>query len=178
MSLPLRRSNLVRLRLDTHIRLPVGRERVGQMLIPEVEVKNDRPLMAVLNAPLIEMIQIYRDRYRAVLGDAAASSPYLLPSPKGVGHRSLGNVATLIRNRVHRHTGLRLNLHLYRHLMACLFLKDDPTQAAAVSALLGHAPGSIATTRYAEIDSVWAAEHADRILQGFRAAVATNHRRG
>jgi integrase len=177
LSLPLRRANLVRLRLDKHIRLPVGREREGRMLIPEEEVKNDRPLMAVLKAPLVEMIQTYRDRYRPVLGAAAARSPYLLPAPKGTGHRSLGNVATLIRNRVHRHTGLRLNLHLYRHLMACLFLKDDPAQSAAVSALLGHAPGSIATTRYAEIDSLWAAEHADRILDGFRAAVAPNNRR-
>ncbi len=99
-----------------------------------------------------------------MLSSDPIANPYLLPAEQGEGHRALGSVADLVRDRVFKWTGLRFHLHLYRHILATIILRENPGALPTAAALLGHAPGSSATSRYGEVVVAWAAQEGRRLL--------------
>lgn len=164
-TLPLRRGSLDILKWDEHIILPpkVGQ---GRLALAAHEVKNRRDLAAPLSPAVVDILRLYRRHYRPVLTNDTGNR-HVFPSANGDGPRQLGQLATNIVTRIRASTGLVVNLHLFRHLMATLALAkaaetvDMAKAATLVEGLLGATPGSRVTGRYAELTTAMAAEWAD-----------------
>lgn len=164
-TLPLRRGSLQLLAWDRHVLLPPRRDR-GRLSLEAHEVKNDRELAAPLSSDVVDLLRTYRRFYIPVLTDTP-DNPFVFPAASGPGSRSLGQLATTVVTRLRARTGLVMNLHLFRHVMATLTLMKcseagDMTQGASlVEGLLGAKKGSRVTTRYGELTSWMAATWAD-----------------
>ena len=92
----------------------------------------------------------YRDIRAKALKPDDSDNPYLFPSPRG-GGRPNRNVLYSLCKQVHRHVGVQINPHLYRHLVGWIWLRDCPEALPLVKQLLNHK--SIETTMkyYAQI---------------------------
>ena len=167
-TLPLRRGTLGRLRWDDHVVLPI-RKGPGRLVVPAREVKNRRDLAAPLSPEVVALMASYRRLYWPVLTDGSENS-YVFPAARGTGPRSPGQLSATTVKRIRARTGLTMNLHLFRHLMATLALThvaesgDMKQGAALVEGLLGATPGSGIVNRYAELSSRMAAEWMDKTI--------------
>lgn len=164
-ALPVRRANLASIDMTRHLRAPLRRGESGRLSFPAEEVKNNTPLEAALSPDKWALIDLYRRHYRPLLTVDAATSPHLFPARDGGGHATPAGLASMIGKRLYRATGIRMNLHLWRHFIAMLWLRDHPAQYDVVRALLGHATNSQATQRYAELETIAAAAQSDRVLE-------------
>jgi hypothetical protein len=166
--LPLRRGSLRLVEWDDHLALP-PRDGQGRLSLPGHLVKNNRDLAAPLPAELVRILKLYRRHYWPLLGGSDAN-PYVFPAAGGDGPRDGGGLAKNVLTRLTAATGLTMNLHLFRHLMATLALAkatestDMAKAAALVEGLLGATPGSRVTRRYAELSSWMAARWLDHAV--------------
>jgi len=152
-----RRSNLAGLRLEW-IR---WRDGCATLEIPPLLVKSkkqqDPPLIIPLDVKASKLLDQYLKSLRAkMLHPDDARNPFLFPSPPHAGRKRVGGFYSGLPDRlvdeVHKRVGLRINPHLWRHLIGWIWLKEDPDKLPAVQKLLGHK--SIVTTikYYADID--------------------------
>ena len=169
-SLPVRRSNLVAMKIDEHLRFPSRKQDPGIMAFDGWEVKNKMPLSAALKPWKVHLIRTYLKHYRPLLCEPG--NPYLFPAKTGMGHKGGENFAAVVCTRIHERAGVEVNLHLFRHLMGTILLQVNPENYAIVERLLGHAAGSKATKRYAELAVKWAAAHADGVVDDLRRGAA------
>lgn len=143
LMLPLRRRNLVRLNLEQHLRRTRGG--VVHLVIPGEEVKNGTEIASVLPVSVVKLLDLYLERYRTVL--LSQPSAWLFP---GVGDRpkSLERMALQISDTVKRETGLLVNVHLFRHIAAKLYLDANPGAYGVVRLLHGHKSVDTTTKYY------------------------------
>jgi integrase len=152
-----RRSNLAGLRLEW-IR---WRDGCATLEIPPQLVKSrkqqDPPLIIPLDVKASKLLDQYLKSLRAkMLHPDDARNPFLFPSPPHAGRQRIGGFYDGLPDRlvdqVHDRVGVRINPHLWRHLIGWIWLKEDPDKLPAVQKLLGHK--SIVTTikYYADID--------------------------
>jgi len=145
---PVRLGNLAALDRTVHfVRALSGHD--GWQLFQEAEeVKNRVDLHLPLPGWLMEMVDLYMERYQPLL---AGSRPcaLLFPSPRGGGPKSRGSLRRLIKSTIRREAGLHVHPHLFRHLSALLFLRAHPGQYESVRQLLGHKNIQTTITFYA-----------------------------
>jgi integrase len=152
-----RRSNLAGLRLEW-IR---WRDGCATLEIPPLLVKSkkqqDPPLIIPLDVKASKLLDQYLKSLRPkMLHPDDDRNPYLFPSPPHAGKQRVGGFYDGLPDRlvdqVHERVGVRINPHLWRHLIGWIWLKEDPDKLPAVQKLLGHK--SIVTTikYYADID--------------------------
>lgn len=152
-----RRSNLSCLRLDW-IR---WREGLATLEIPPAFVKGrraqDGPLLIPLDGKASRLLDQYLQALRAKILHAEDSrNPYLFPSPPHAGRHRIGGCYDSLPDRlvdqVHERVGVRINPHLWRHLIGWIWLREDPDKLAAVQKLLGHKNIQTTIDYYADID--------------------------
>lgn len=164
---PLRLKNLRLLELDRHLRRqgPCGR-RISHIVIQPYETKNSSPVEWPVPPETARLLETYLRRYRSLL--AASSNPYLFPG-RGDAPRSDAGIAKGIIDTVARRVGVRVNVHLFRHFAAWLYLKDHPGEYEIVRRALGHR--SIATTVafYCGLEAEAAARRFDDVVLAERA---------
>lgn len=170
-TLPVRRANLASIDMTRHLRAPLRRRENGLLSFPEEEVKNQVALEAALSPEKWALVETYRRHYRPRLCHDAAANPHLFPAREGDGHASPASLGVMIGKRLYRATGVRMNLHLWRHFIASLWLRDHPGKYDVVRALLGHANNSQTTRRYAELEVAAAAALSDGVVERNRSAV-------
>lgn len=73
---------------------------------------------------------------------------------------------------VHRHVGVQINPHLYRHLIGWIWLRESLDNLPKVQKLLGHKSIKTTITYYAEIDETLALQDWQDHLEGRRTASA------
>jgi integrase len=147
---PLRIKNLASLQLGVHVleTRPLGAGRsagtgIGGMgitttrhiVLPALEVKNDKDLEFTLPSILCKYLDTYLTRCLPIL--VRGSSTYLFPNTTG-GTKTPGSLSVQLKTFVKRETGLIFNAHLSRHLAAKLFLERNAGDYATVQMLLGH----------------------------------------
>jgi integrase len=141
LAAPLRIRTLVSLNADEHIlRSRSGPRTVVYLVIPAANVKNRVPLEFMLPSRVVELFDLYWERFRPRL--VAAPGSWLFPGPNG--HKKSDGMRIQISETIHKATGLRMHPHLFRHLAAFLILRRSPGEFETVRVLLGHR--SIATT--------------------------------
>lgn len=161
--LPMRIGNLAGLRLHRHqIRSARG---TWHLSVPAQEVKNRQDLEAVVPDHLGRILDAYLERFRPVLAPTATDA--LFPGRTG-GTKSIDRLREQITDGVAEWTGLTVNPHLVRHVLAKLYLEAHPGNYGVVKLLLGHK--SIATTMnsYCGTETRAAFEHVDAFMSGLR----------
>jgi len=151
-----RSSNVIEARLDW-IAFQDGK---AVLSIPAPEVKGRKKGNPNYVIPLGErasrLMRNYIDKIRPLLlhtGDD--DNPYLFPGQKS-GQFNLNSPYRGLLKRVvrllHQHVGVRVNPHLYRHLVGWIWLKESMDNLPRVQRLLGHKSLQTTVEYYAELD--------------------------
>ena len=146
---PIRSKNLNELKLRTNlIDVGQGSKRSVRIHLPAAITKTYQDFEAPLPERLFELLDSWLKVHRQRV--CPFESDLLFPNPQGE-QRSREALALKLTRFVERETGLVINLHLFRHIAAKLYLDNDPNGVEVVRQLLGHS--SIRTTLrvYAEL---------------------------
>jgi integrase len=130
----MRLGNLQHLDLDRHF----VRTRPGgpmHLVIPKEEVKNSVYLEYPLPRETVQLLDLYRQRYRPLLADQP--STWLFPGEKG-RPKSKETLSYLIRTIIRNRLGLDVNPHLFRHIGALAYLRANPGGYEVVRRYPGH----------------------------------------
>jgi len=163
---PIRAANLVGIEVNRHIvRSRQGQKGIVHLVIPGTETKNGEPLEFELPAETVRLLDLYLERFHPTLTET--SSRYLFPGatdgPKG--RELLGDQ---ISKRVFKATGLKVNLHLFRHIAAKLYLDRHPGGYEVVRRLLGHKTMESTVRFYAGLETAAAGKHYDETVLKLR----------
>lgn len=131
---PMREKNLASLDLERHF------DRINKdicyIIIEGDEVKNEQNLEYLLPPYLIKILDHYLTHYRPLLlKDKVSSALFISRNGRMKAPEELG---AQIRLFLRREVQIEINVHLFRHLSAYLFLKKFPGEYEAVRQLLGH----------------------------------------
>jgi integrase len=166
-----------RLGLLTHLpRVQVGRSTTTHVAIPAEETKNGVPIELELPADTERLLSIYCSAYRPRL--ASTVGPYLFPNRQGE-QRSTAPFAKAICEFILRETGIKMNVHLFRHFAVKLHLEAHPEDIETARRILGH-KSTITTLRaYADLKTASAFRRYDALIANLRAqpAVPVHQRR-
>lgn len=163
---PLRAKNLAGPRLDRHlIRSRPGRGAVMHLVVPRGEVKNENPLEFELPLDVIRLLEVYLQKFRPLL--VTDGSSYLFPARQG-GAKTAAQLAEQIKRVIKIGTGLTVNVHLFRHVCAYLFLKAHPGEYETVRLLLGHSSLAVTVQAYCGLERDDAVRRYDNLIDNYR----------
>ena len=137
---PMRAKNLASLDINQHIDFVSDTQ--AHIIIESDDVKNKVTLNYVLGARFMKLYRLYIDHYRPLLtGDRQISALFISRAGRT---KNPAELAVQLQSFIINGTGLRMNLHLFRHLTGYIFLRKFPGEYEPVRQLLGHK--SIKTT--------------------------------
>jgi integrase len=131
---PMRAKNLAA--LDSQKHFDMVSDTQCHIVIDAGEVKNTQDLNYVLGSSFIKIFKLYLEVYHPLLRGRGKSSSLFISrygstkSPAALG----AQVQVFIKEQ----TGIRLNIHLFRHLTGYIYLRHYPGQYEPVRQLLGH----------------------------------------
>lgn len=163
---PMRRENLASLELDRHIIRSRASNGSVHIVIPPEEVKNNEPLDYPLPKETIVLLDLYLSKYRPFL--ANASTPFLFPGKFSERSKCGTTMGNQIRRFVERETGLKVNAHLFRHLIAKIYLDHNPGNYESVRRHLGHKRIDTTVRAYAGMETAAASRHVDETILKLR----------
>jgi integrase len=167
LMIPIRRHNMVSLDITKHFsRRPDG---TVLLMIDGAEVKNGVDVDAVLPIHLVKLLGLYLKIYRPLL--MPKPSNWLIPGIED-RHKSRERVGQQVSDTIKRETGLVVNMHLFRHIDAKLYLDQNPGGYGVVQRLEGHK--SLATTlkAYSGMERRSAVAHYDQTILKLRGNAA------
>jgi integrase len=144
---PLRINNLTGLRTDRHLVVTGSRRSAtAHIAIPAEEMKTRNPYEFILPSSTVKLLKVY-NKYRPHITSVA--SPWLFPNQRG-GRRSTTTLGRAMVNFIARETGIKMNVHLFRHFATDQYLKENPHDIETVRLLLGHQSQSTTLRAYAK----------------------------
>jgi integrase len=172
---PIRMRNLVGLRLDRNLIRPGGRHGLWRLVFAGEEIKTCRPYECELASHLTRLLDLYLKQFRPSLVPNDSQFLFIVRGGKQKSQTTLSQQLTDI---IREHVGVRMSAHQFRHFTAKLMLEHSPGAFQATSQLLGHRNVETTINLYAEIDTLTAARHFDRILATERTQTLSASRRG
>lgn len=161
---PLRVKNLAALDLTRHLQWV---ENSCFLVIPASEVKNNRDLQYELQPVAIKVLNTYLNIYRPLLVATGPDNAKIFISRSGSQKRP-DQLSTQITAFLREHLGLRINIHLFRHLAAYLFLRAYPGEYESVRQFLGHKSTTTTTSFYTGLEQLDTNRRYDAILDKYR----------
>lgn len=146
---PIRRKNLFSIHLDHNLHRP-GDGRVF-LVFEEDEVKNFRRIEFELPDHVVGMIDRFLQTRSLRL--CPAGTPWLFARRDGSGPANANYFCTKVKQRIQKEIGLTMNVHLFRHLAAQVWLTSNPGQYEVVKRLLGHSNLSQTLNAYAGFEA-------------------------
>ncbi|MDA8250224.1 MAG: site-specific integrase [Rhodospirillales bacterium] len=172
---PMRADNLAGLHLDRHlVRTRAGAAKTLHLVIPAEETKNGAPYEMQLPVETERLLATYLARYRSRVSPEAAS-PWLFPNAAGERRSTIAFTQSICAF-VRRETGLRMNVHLFRHTAVKLHLEAHPEDIETARRLLGHKSVTTTLRSYAETRTAAAFRRYDEVLRRLREPVVTGAR--
>lgn len=167
LMMPVRAANLVGLHLDRHIqRTRAGKKGIVHIVIPGHEVKNGEDLEFELPSELVRLLDLYLRDFHPRLSEEP--SPWLFPGRAPGKHKAIMTLGEQVKKQVFKTTGLHVNLHLFRHICAKLYLDRMPGGYEVVRRLLGHRSSETTTRFYAGMEGKSAGRHYDDVILQLR----------
>jgi len=159
--LPLRRGNLLQLRLDVHLRRSAGGGFITEIYIPAKMVKNRVPIHWPVERDSARLLDLYIRKYRPQL--AAAGNEFLFP---GIGdsHRDDAEFGSTLSARVEQEIGALFNCHLARHFSVVRYLRQHPGAYEIAAQILGHKNPETTRRFYCGLEQDAAARHVNALL--------------
>jgi len=163
LMMPVRAANLVGLHLDCHIqRSRSGKKGIVHIVIPGHEVKNGEDLEFELPAEIVRLLDLYLKDFRPRL--TGVDNPWLFPGRVSDQHKAIITLGEQVKAQVFKTTGLHVNLHLFRHMAAKLYLDRMPGGYEVVRRLLGHRSSETTIRFYAGMEGKSASRHYDDVI--------------
>ena len=173
LMMPVRAENLANLNLERHIqRTRSGKNGVVHIVIPGEEVKNDEDLEFELPKETVHLLDLYLRDFHSRLSNAP--SPWLFPGGKDGEPKIVNTLGEQIKAHVFKATGLDVNVHLFRHIAAKLYLDRNPGGYEVVRRLLGHRSIETTTRFYAGMENKATSRHYDREILNLRDELRSN----
>jgi len=164
-AIPLRLKNLANLELGKQLTRPSGADGPMHLILESAEVKNGREMHFEVPVDVARLIDEYSTYYRPKL--APGKSQYLFIH-QGGQRKPEGALRDGITKAVHKHVGIHVTPHQYRHIAADLYLRANPGQYAVVQQLLGHKNIQTTLGFYAREQARDAGRLFDETLAGYR----------
>ena len=158
---PIRLGNLCSLDLEQNLVRPRRRGKELHIVLPAEQVKNREPLEYPLPLESVELIERYLKEFRPQLASPSCTAlfPGRCGSPKGDN-----TLREQIHQTIRSHTGLEMNPHSFRHVMAKIYLDAIPSGYEVVRRVLGHRSIDTTTAYYTGLESAAAVRHFDGVL--------------
>ena len=168
-----RLGNLIDLRIGESIKRH-GQAQSARWVIDVAaeKVKNDQPLRFTLMPDSERLIEHYLREWHHC---CCPGSPWLFLAAGG-GYVGSAHLSNSISKRTLRYVGARVTAHQFRHLMAELYLREDPNGLGVVSQHLAHKNCNTTRRYYAREQTQLAAERYHEVLMGKRAAAIPSSR--
>ncbi len=164
---PMRADNLIGLQWDRHIVATTrGRHQSRHIAIPAHETKTSASFEMAFPKTSCPLLDAYLHTYRPSLSSSAG--PWLFPDAKGE-RRSTAAFSQAISKFVLRETGIKMNIHLFRHLAVKLYLEVHPEDIETARRLLGHTSSATLLRSYAELRDDHAFRRYDNVISDRRA---------
>lgn len=166
LACPVRVGNLSRIHLERNLQRPGG-GRVFLVFEAE-EVKNGRRIEFELPRGVVDLI----DRHLALRspGLCPRGTPWLFPRRGGPGPIGASHLSTKVCRTIRRETGVTMNMHLFRHLAARLWLDAHPGEYEALRRILGHSALSSTLNAYAGFEAGTATRLYAEVVEAARRA--------
>ncbi len=172
---PMRAENLVTLNIKRHIqRSRTGKAGVVHLVIPGDEVKNGEPLEFTLPPETVQLLDWYLRDYHPRL--AGSDCPWLFPGMDGKP-KTRELFGDQLSKYVYKATGLRVNLHLFRHIDIKLYLDRNPGGYEVCRRILGHRSVDTTTRFYAGMETAAASRHYDEQILILRQSARADRQR-
>jgi integrase len=165
--LPLRRMNLLQLKIDANLRRPKPNALISEVYIPAHMVKNRTTIRWPVDVASARVLDTYIRQYRPRL--AKAGNDFLFP---GIGdsHRNDAEFGDEFSKRLAREIGAEFNCHLVRHFAAVRYLRKHPGAYEIAANILGHKSPQTTQKFYCGLELDAAARHANALLMEERRA--------
>lgn len=168
---PMRISNLAQIEIEKHlIQIRRGKNKRFHIIFTPEETKTREPFEMELPASTVALLEVYLNVYRPLLD--GADGPILFPGRAGA-RRNSTTFATSIAKFVERETGIKMNVHLFRHLAGKIYLDANPHDVETVRRILGHTSVTTTLNNYAELRSDQAFRRYDQVVADQRVAQQT-----
>jgi site-specific recombinase XerD len=130
----MRAKNLASLDINQHFDFVSDTQ--AHIIIESDDVKNKVMLNYVLGARFMKLYRLYVLHYRPLLsGEYQTSALFISRTGRT---KNPAELATQLQSFIKEGTGLRMNVHLFRHLTGYIFLRHYPGEYEPVRQLLGH----------------------------------------
>ena len=156
---PIRMKNLINLDVERHLILRGG---LLYLVVPEHEVKNEHLIDFELPNDTAELVAWYVREHRPHL--LTGQSTALFPGDRGVP-KSAATLAAQICAAVFQHTGLKVNVHLFRHIAAKTYLDRQPGDYFTIQRMLGHKSSTTTQSAYTGMETRAAGRHFVNVIR-------------
>ena len=163
---PIRRANLVALRLGEHVLKAGGRTLI---VLDESEVKNSVAHDYAIPPESARLLDFYVTRLLPLLGDNRLG--FLFPGENPGKPKSAEQFGRFFRKTILAETGLEVYPHLLRHFAATLYLTENPEGLEVMRRVLGHRSAETTHRSYAGIHDQVAVRRFDELVLGIRGAI-------
>lgn len=160
---PIRRKNLVELRLNEHV---VRSGRNTFIVIQADDVKNEVELDYRIPPESTVLLDFYVKRLLPLFG--SNPSGWLFPGAEPDRHKSGEQFARQFVKTIKEATGLHFYPHLARHFGAFLYLREKPGAFEIVRRVLAHKSLTTTTRSYASFDDEAAVRQFDSLILRIR----------
>jgi integrase len=157
---PIRLNNLANLDIERNL-VRSGGGKALHVVIPGEEVKNREPIEHPSPPISVELIIRYLRDFRPYLANAGNTA--LFPGKFSSAKRQ-HVLAAQISRAIFVHPGLKVNPHLFRHIVAKLYLDRNPGAYEVVRRVLGHRSINTTIAFYTGMETAAAARHFDQTI--------------
>ena len=163
---PIRRGNMVALRLGEHV-VKVGNRTV--IVINEAEVKNGVDLDYPIPPESARFLDFYTGRLLPLFGPNPMG--FLFPGDSPGKPKSAEQFGRFFKRTIRAETGLEVYPHLLRHFGATLYLTENPDGLDTVRRVLGHRSAETTHRSYVGVHDEIAVRRFDELVLRIRSSI-------
>ena len=163
---PIREKNLAE--LDIERNLHRVRDEEWFLVIPGHDVKNKEDLTFPMPQAIVDLIKVYLDRYRPLLLKKTSTKLFISRNGRP---KTPAEIGALLPKFIKKHTGLEMNVHIFRHFAAYLYLKAHPGHYESVRQLLAHKDVSTTVRFYTKLEQIESFRQYDTVIDSYRKEV-------